>query len=452
VCLLDAELGLRGAAKVDAQLAACNSDAQRLALLDAQPFLGVPLLVKDLGTAATDLPSRMGSRLVSRVSGPPGSVGKGIHWPVDSTLVARYRQAGFIPFGRSTSPEMGISPSTEAVAYGGPTRNPYNTAHSAGGSSGGAASALASGMVHIAHANDGAGSIRIPASCCGLIGLKPSRGLVPAGPLAGESWGGLAADHMLSTSTRDSAAALLATAGADAGAPYAAPGLLQGLMAALGSAADAPRLRIALCDTTFDGDAVHPDVASAVRALAARLQRLGHDIEPARPPLGTLELIRPLAHVVACGTSMGVARLAAAHGPIARDELEPVTWSAVELGQRVTGAEYLEYLAQLHAFGRRMTGFFERFDLLLTPVLAEPPPLLGRWAMNNPDFLDYRIGPDGLWRYSPFAPLGNATGGASIALPAGLSQDGLPIGAMLTGQLGDDALLLRLSAELEAAG
>jgi len=448
VCLLDAELGLRGAAKVDAALAACRDDAERAALHARQPFLGVPMLVKDLATAATDLPSRMGSRYVSRIEGP---LGHGIHWPVDSALVARWRRAGFIPFGRSTSPEMGISPSTEALAYGGPTRNPFNTAHSAGGSSGGAAAALAGCMVHIAHANDGAGSIRIPASCCGLIGLKPSRGLVPAGPLAGESWGGLAADHLLSTSTRDSAAALLATAGADAGAPYAAPGSLDGLMAALGRAADAPRLRIALCDTFFEGDAVHPDVAAAVRAMAARLEKLGHHVEPARPPIATLDLIRPLAHVVACGTSMGVARLAAQYGPIARDELEAVTWGAVELGQRVTGAEYLEHLAQLHDVGRRLVPFFERFDLLLSPVLAEPPPLLGRWAMNNPDFLDYRIGPNGLWRYSPFAPLANATGGASIALPAGLSQGGLPIGAMLTGQLGDDALLLRLSAELEAS-
>ena len=160
VCHLDAELGLRGAAAVDAQLAACTSDGERAALHARQPFLGVPLLVKDLATAAVDLPSRLGSRLANRIRGP---LGIGIHWSVDSTLVARYRRAGFIPFGRSTSPEMGISPSTEAVAYGGPTRNPHDTTRSAGGSSGGAAAALAGGMVHIAHANDGAGSIRIPA-------------------------------------------------------------------------------------------------------------------------------------------------------------------------------------------------------------------------------------------------------------------------------------------------
>ena len=452
VCHVDAELGLRGATAVDAALAACRSDAQRDALHAQQPFIGVPLLLKDLGTAAVDLPSRMGSRLTARFSGPQGV---GIHWPVDSTLVARQRAAGFIPFGRSTTPEMGISPSTEARVYGGPTRNPFDTAFSAGGSSGGAAAALAGGLVKIAHANDGAGSIRIPASCCGLIGLKPSRGLVPAGPLAGESWGGLAADHMLTRSVRDSAAALWATAGIDAGAPYAAPALSSALSpdwhAGLARAAAAPRLRIALCDTYFEGDAVHPEVAAAVRALALQLQRLGHDVQLARPPVDTLALIRPLVHVVACGTAMGVARLAAAHGPIGADEIEPATRGAVELGHRTSGAAYLEHLAQLHGVGRALTGFFVTHDLLLTPVLAEPPAPLGRWAMHNPDFLDYRLGPQGLWRYSPFAPLANATGGASIALPAGVSSGGLPIGAMLTGQLGDDLRLLQLAAELEAA-
>ena len=445
VCHVDEDLALRGAAAIDAQVAACRTDDERHALLQARPFLGVPLLLKDLGTAAVDLPSRMGSRLASRITGP---LGRGLHWPVDSSLVARWRQAGFLPFGRSTSPEMGISPSTEAAAYGGPTRNPWLTTHSAGGSSGGAAAALAGGMVNIAHANDGAGSIRIPASCCGLIGLKPSRGLVPAGPLVGESWGGMAADHMLTLSARDSAAALLACAGTDPGAPHAAPPLRADLMLAVRSPGLSPRLRIALCDTFFEGDPVHPEVATALQAFAARLEALGHHVAPARPALGTLELITPLVHIVACGTAMGVQRLVAAHGPLRDDDLEPVTRSAVALGQRTSGAAYLEHLATLHAIGRRMAAFFEDFDLLLTPTLAEPPAPLGRWAMDAPDFLDYRTGAQGLWRYSPFAPLANATGGASISLPAGMSSEGLPIGAMLTGKIGDDARLLQLAAEL----
>ena len=449
VCHVDAALGRRHAAAADAAVAACRNDSERAALHRQRPFLGVPLLIKDLATAATDLPSTMGSRYAARIKGP---LGRGLHWAVDSTLVTRYRAAGFVLFGRSTSPEMGISPSTEALAYGGPTRNPHNSAHSAGGSSGGAASALASGMVHIAHANDGAGSIRIPASCCGLIGLKPSRGMMPTGPLVGESWGGLATDHMLTLSVRDCAAAFVASAGADAGAPYAAPGTTAGSLAAIERAAAAPRLRIALCDTFFEGDAIDGEVAAAVRRFAQRLAALGHHIELRRPPLDTRQVIEPLAHVVACGTAMSLNGLAARHGPFGDDDLEPTTRGAYELGQRISGAEYLACLNQLHAIGRTMAGFFEASDLLLTPVLAEPPAMLGRWAMHNPDFLDYRIGPNGLWRYSPFAPLANVTGGASIALPAGRSSLGLPIGVMLTGQLGDDTRLLQLAAELEGSG
>ena len=453
VCRVDAELGHRRAAAIDAQLAACSSDDERAAVLSAQPFLGVPLLLKDLATAAIGLPSTLGSRLGMRLGADhPKARGAGLHWPLDCTLVMRQRAAGFVIFGRSTSPEMGISPSTEAVAYGGPTRNPHSHEHSAGGSSGGAAAAVAAGMVRIAHANDGAGSIRIPASCCGLIGLKPSRGLMPAGPLVGESWGGLATDHMLTTSVRDCAAALVASAGADAGAPYAAPASLPGWMASLQSAGAAPRLRVALCDTFFEGDAIDPQVAAAVRAFAGRLQALGHAVEVARPPIGTLQLLRPLVHVVACGVAMAVNRLAAAYGPLAADDLEPTTLSAVALGHATSGAQYLDHLDRLHGISRTMARFFETHDLLLTPVLAEPPARLGRWAMSHPDFLDYRIGPQGLWRYSPFAPLANATGGASIALPAGRTAGGLPIGALLTGRLGDDALLLRLAAELEESG
>ena len=173
-----------------------RSSARLAALRRSSPFFGVPMPLKDLGTAAIGLPSTMGSRLFGAIA-----------WDVDSALVARYREAGFVLYARTTSPEMGISPSTEAVAYGGPTRNPWNPAHSSGGSSGGAAAVVAARVVPIAHASDGAGSIRIPAACCGLVGLKPTRGLIPSGPLSGEGWGGLATEHVVSLSVRDSAMA-----------------------------------------------------------------------------------------------------------------------------------------------------------------------------------------------------------------------------------------------------
>lgn len=443
ISLLRPDAARAVAAGLDAELATCSTDAQRQALLHQRPFFGVPLLLKDVGaaTASTALPSRMGSRLF-------GADGQA--WPVDGTLTRRYLAAGFVPFGRSTSPEMGISASTEAVAYGGPTRNPYNTEHSAGGSSGGAAAATASGMVSMAHANDGAGSIRIPASACGLIGLKASRGLMPQGPLSGEGWGGLTTDHVVSRSVRDCARALAATAGADPGAPYAAPMLPAGGAAAL--LAPPPALRIGLLTTFYEGDPVHPEVCAAVEAFGAELQGLGHAVEPVRLDFRTHDVVHPVMKGVATGTALFFQQLQARRGrPVARDEVEPVVWSAFETASRFSATDYLEAVNTFHRLGRQLAAFHATHDLLLTPTLAEPPALLGRFAMHNPDFIDYRLGPQGLWRYTPFCPLANATGAPAISLPVAMSSGGLPIGAMLQAAHGEDALLLRVAAQWEAA-
>ncbi|HEU5294083.1 MAG TPA: amidase family protein [Burkholderiaceae bacterium] len=443
VCLLRPDPARMRAAALDAELARCHDESARDALLRARPFFGVPLLLKDLGpaTALRGLPSRLGSRAL----GPLG-----LEWTVDGALSERYAAAGFVVFGRSTSPEMGISASTEALAYGGPTRNPWKLEHSPGGSSGGAAAATASGMVTIAHASDGAGSIRIPASACGLIGLKPSRGLMPSGPLVGEGWGGLATDHMVTRSVRDCALALDATAGADAGAPYAAPARPASFADAL--SAPPKSLRIALCNSFFEGDAVHPEVAVAVDAFAHVLQRLGHEVETARPDFTTLDVVRPVMRVIATGTAALLDSLKVQPGrAIEEADLEPVVRGAWRVGREVSGPEYLRALDALHRLGRRMAAFHERYDVLLTPTLAEPPALLGRFAMRNPDFIDYRLGPEGLWRYTPFTPLANATGAPSISLPVALSSAGLPIGALVTAPFGADALLLQLAAQWEAA-
>ncbi|HVO08275.1 MAG TPA: amidase family protein [Burkholderiaceae bacterium] len=443
VCLLRPDPALARAAALDAELARCADDAAREALLRARPFFGVPLLLKDLGPAVAhrELPSRLGSRAF----GPHG-----LEWPVDGALAERYVAAGFVPFGRTTSPEMGISASTEALAYGGPTRNPWNPERSAGGSSGGAAAATASGMVTIAHANDGAGSIRIPASACGLIGLKPSRGLMPAGPLVGEGWGGLAIDHVVTRSVRDCALALDATAGADPGAPYAAPAH-PASFAALLSTPPKP-LRIALCNGFFEGDAVDAEVAAAIDGFALALQRLGHAVEPARPGFSTLDIVQPVMQVIATGTAMLLDGLGVQRGrAIDEADLEPVVRGAWRTGRTISGTDYMRALDALHRLGRRMAAFHERYDVLLTPTLAEPPAVLGRFAMRNPDFIDYRLGPEGLWRYTPFTPLANATGAPSISLPVALSRDALPIGALLTAPPGADALLLQLAAQWEAA-
>jgi amidase len=442
VCRLAPDLGRQQAQVLDAELAACRSDAERAALLQRRPFFGVPLLLKDVGpaTAHRGLPSRMGSRLF-----PDGAP-----WAVDGTLTQRYLAAGFVPFGRSTSPEMGMSATTEAVAYGGPTRNPWHRAHSPGGSSGGAAAATASGMVTIAHANDGAGSIRIPASACGLIGLKPSRGLMPTGPLAGEGWGGLTTDHVVTRSVRDCARALDATAGSDPGAPYAAPVLPDSCEAAL---AEAPRgLRIGVINQFFEGDPVHPEVAAAIRAFADQLQRLGHAVETATLDFSTHDVVYPVMQGVATGTALFLDQLQQQRGrPVTQGEVEPVVWSAWQTAAAFKATDYLAAVNTFHRLGRRLAQFHERFELLLTPTLAEPPAVLGRFTMDKPDFIDYRLGPQGLWRYTPFCPLANATGAPAISLPVGRSASGLPIGAMLAAPHGQDALLLRVAAQWEAA-
>jgi amidase len=433
VCFQSWQVGLENATALDAELAALSPDGLKQ-LIDQRPFFGVPSLMKDLANAAIGLPSQLGSRAINRGIGP-------IHWSLDSELVRRYRTAGLNLFGRTTSPEMGISASTEASAYeflGGPTRNPFHPEYSAGGSSGGAAAAVASRMVLIANASDGAGSIRIPASCCGLIGLKPSRGLMPAGPQIGEAWGGLATEHVLALTVRDCEAMLRATMGTDLGAPYGAPNLLIDKK---------KQLRIALCDTTFDGTPIDIQVAAAVRRVAQRCESLGHVVEFAKPPVDTLEVIDAVVRLMACGTAMVVNRWG--YGAHIESLLEPATQGAVALGRATSAPQYLELLGKLHRITREIAAFHSTYDVMLCPTLAEPPAKLGRFVMANANYLDYRLGESGVWKYSPFTPLANATGQPSMSIPAGTSTLGLPLGAMLTGRFGEDFVLLSLAAELE---
>lgn len=445
------------AREIDDQIALARRTAGGIqALRQERPFLGVPTLLKDLASAAIGLPSTMGSRLFGKID-----------WPVDSSLVQRYRKAGFVLFGRTTSPEMGISPSTEALAYGGPTRNPWNIAHSPGGSSGGAAAAVAADIVTIAHASDGAGSIRIPASACGLFGLKPSRGLIPSGPLTGEGWGGLATEHVVTRSVRDSALTLDVCAGSDVGAPYAAPTrarpyldeLAQALAWLDGPAGQRVQLRIAVTWKTFDGTTVHPEVEQAVREAARLLESLGHIVDECAPPVSTLDALAPMLDVIASGTAMAIDIFENKRGrPAGDDELEPTTRSAVALGRSLSAPRYLESLGALHRLTRKVAGFMQGderpgngYDLMLSPTLATPAIELGRIAMSNPDFLDYRLGPDGVVHYSPFTPLANALGQPSASVPFALSESGLPIGVMLTGRFGEDHRVLQLAAQIERA-
>jgi len=404
------------------------------------PFTGVPFLLKDITAAAQGLPMSCGSRFFQGVGGDH-----------DTELVARYRRAGLVIFGRTATPELAISPSTEAVVYGPPTRNPWNLEYSAGGSSGGAGAAVAAGIVPLAHGSDGGGSIRIPAGCNGLFGLKPTRARLPAGPDAGEGWGGLLCEHVLTRSVRDSAAALDATHGADLGAYYAAPAVSRPYLEEIET--PPARLRIAYTAKLFTSEPVHPDCASAVASSARLCADLGHEVIEAAPSgFDWEEVLRNVVTIMASGTALAVRSRSRELGRAPReDELEPATRGAVRLAEGIRGPDYLLALAGVHALARVVARFFEHHDVLLTPVLAQPTAPLGRWAMSNPDFADYRLGPNGLKNYVAFTPLANATGQPAMAVPLHWSADGLPIGSHFVGRFGDEATLLKLARQLEQA-
>ncbi len=402
------------------------------------PFRGVPFLIKDLGIEAKDFPSHNGSRLLANTV-----------YPGDSAIFQRIKATGVVTFGRTTSPEGGIGAATEAAVYGGPTRNPWHLDHTSGGSSGGAGAAVAAGIVAFAHGSDGGGSVRIPASSCGLFGFKPTRARLPDGPFAGEGWAGMAIDGFLTRSVRDTAVMLDACEGADPGAPYWAPPLAQGHAAAISR--PPRRLRIGLCDTTFTGTPIHPEVAEAVRATGRLLENLGHKVEPALPRADVPRMMRAWTDIVAIGTALGI-RSALKGRPLTDDLVEGVGRGAFAHAETLHPTRYLEAVGQIHAFGRQMAGFFDEGpDILLSATLAEPPARVGRFPHQTTDYLAYRTGPEGIFAYSPFCAVFNASGQPAASLPLGWSSGGLPIGIHLAAAFGKDEELIALCAEVERA-
>jgi amidase len=402
------------------------------------PFRGVPFLLKDLGAEAKDFPSHNGSRLLANTV-----------YPRDSAIFQRMKATGVVTFGRTTSPEGGIGAATEAAVYGGPTRNPWNLEHTSGGSSGGAGAAVAAGIVAFAHGSDGGGSVRIPASSCGLFGFKPTRARTPDGPYAGESWAGMGIDGFLTRSVRDTAVMLDACEGADSGAPYWAPPLDKGHAAAISR--PPRRLRIGLCDTTFTGDPIHPEVAEAVRAAGRLLEALGHRVEPALPKANVMAMMRAWTDIVAIGTALGI-RNALKGRPMTAELVEGVGRGACDYAETLHPTRYLEAVGQIHAFGRQMAGFFDAGpDILLSATLAEPPAKVGRFCHDTTDYVAYRTGPQGVFAYSPFCAVFNASGQPAASLPLGWSSDGLPIGIHLAAAFGKDEELIALCAEVERA-
>lgn len=418
-----------------------NEAAARRAISDGLPhgpFRGVPFLLKDLGCEAVDFPGDNGSRLF-----------KNTKYPRDSAIYERIRATGVVTFGRTTSPEGGIGAVTEAAVYGGPTRNPWNLDHTPGGSSGGAGAAVAAGIVAFAHGSDGGGSVRIPASSCGLFGFKPTRARLPDGPFAGEGWAGMAIDGFLTRTVRDTARMLDACQGPDLGAPYVAPPLAT-------SHADAisrppRRLRIGICDTTFTGQPIDPEVAEAVRAAGHLLQSLGHHVEPALPRADIAMMMRAWTDIVGIGAALSI-RKALKGRPLTADLVEGVSRGACAHAETLHPTRYLDAVGEIHAFGRQMAAVFDQGpDILLSATLAEPPARIGRFNHDREDYVDYRIGPNGIFAYSPFCAVFNASGQPAASLPFILSSQGLPIGIHLAAAFGQDETLISLCAEIEQA-
>ena len=403
------------------------------------PFTGVPFLIKDLGAEAVDFPSHNGSRLFANT-----------RYRRNSAIFDRMQRTGLVTFGRTTSPEGGIGPATQAAVYGGPTRNPWALDRTPGGSSGGSGAAVAAGIVPMAHGSDGGGSVRIPASNCGLFGFKATRARFPDGPDAGEGWAGMAIDGFLTRSVRDAAAIMDACAGSDPGAPYAAPALAESYSSAI--TRPPSRLRIALCDTTFTDAAIDSACRDAVLGAAQLLESLGHVVSVARPKADHDGMMRAWTRIVACGTALSINRTVAARGrPLAADEVENISRSAMDYATGISGADYLDAVGKIHSYGREMAGFFDTYDVLLSATMAEPPAKVGRFAHDATDYEAYRIGPDGVFAYSPFCAVFNASGQPAASVPFAWTADGLPVGVHLAAAFGADEMLISLCRELEQA-
>ncbi|WP_372394040.1 amidase [Xanthomonas sp. NCPPB 3582] len=397
---------------------------------------GVPTLIKDLFSPLRG--ARMGN----------GSLAQGdARADLDCAVVERLRAAGCVFLGTSTSPEFGTSYTTESTRFGA-TANPWDIARSAGGSSGGAAALVAARAVPFAHGNDGGGSLRVPASCCGVFGLKPSRGRMPSGPLIGEGWAGMGIAHAITRSVRDSAALLDATAGADLGAPYAAPAQASPFMAAIER--DPAPLRIALVEHLAPWPS-GADALAAVRHSAGLCSRLGHHVEAARLPVDLPVLLDQLFDIIGPSTRCYLDMLGRLRGaPVNDAELEPRTRVILREKGQVSGARYAAAVAAIHALGRRLATLLQDYDLILTPTLTRVPPLLGTLDAFDDTLPLPRLIED-FHSYSPFTALFNASGQPAMSVPLYWSPAGLPIGAHFAARFGEESTLLALAAQLERA-
>ncbi|TDN37853.1 amidase [Hymenobacter sp. UV11] len=420
------------------------------------PFGGVPFLLKDFGAAYAGAPHTGGSRALRHFV--PAE---------DAELVRRWQAAGLNILGKTNVPEFALMGVTESALYG-PCRNPWDLGRTPGGSSGGAAAAVAAGIVPVAGAGDGGGSIRIPAACCGLFGLKPSRGRVPTGPEQGEKWQGAAVEHVLTRSVRDSAAALDATQGPDVGAPYFLPPPTRPYLEEVGRAPG--RLRIAFTLDHPLGRPLHPECATAVREAAKLLESLGHDVEEVPLPFDGRAVSTAFMMLYFGETGASIAGLKTVLGRNARPrDVEPTTWLLGLLGRTYSAADFAAARHSWNDHARRMGRFHQTYDLLLTPTLATPPVRIGELQPKPFEQKLLKVvntfGLGGLIRRSgiveklaeqslektPYTQVANLTGQPAMSVPLHWTADGLPCGVQFIARLGAEDVLFRLAGQLEQA-
>ena len=399
------------------------------------PFAGVPFLLKDLGATLAGTITTDGSRAFAANRAK-----------ADASVTRRAKAAGLTVFGKTASPEFGLTTSTESALWGS-TRNPWNLERVAGGSSGGAAAAVAARVLPMAHASDGGGSIRIPAACCGLFGLKPSRGRVSYGAGVGIGWNGCSTQHAVTISVRDSAALLDALAGPEPGESVVPPKAYGDF---LGAALRTPKpLKIAVVADAPTGVPLHPDCRAALDDAAALCEGLGHHVEPAKLNLDAAAI------ATAFGVSISVdllsrleRRAAELGGPVHQDEVETITWILAERGRSITGQAFADARRAFDAAAVAVARLLEHYDLFLSPTLAEPPGPLGRLGLSPTDVGEYARA---IGAFSPYTALQNQTGVPAMSVPLHWNAEGLPIGVMFTAPYAREDLLFSLAGQLEGA-
>jgi Asp-tRNA(Asn)/Glu-tRNA(Gln) amidotransferase A subunit family amidase len=402
--------------------------------LPSGPVSGVPYLLKDIGAQMQGVVTTSGSRLFAAARAPS-----------DSAIVAAYRKAGLVIFGKTNTPEFGLAATTEPVLFG-PSRNPWNTGYSTGGSSGGAAAAVAAGIVPAAHASDGGGSIRTPASCCGVFGMKPSRGRVSMSP-AGEGWGGLSVQHAVTRSVRDSAALLDAVCQPVAGDPYWASPSERPYLEEVGR--DPGRLRIGFTTAALTWGALDTPNLRGVRETARLCERLGHDVEEV-VLAGNSQMMAMAVNVL---VSSNIAAMLDAEAErrgaaIRENEIERLTWGIYQEARKHTGVAYAAAMQMLHAYGRALTGVFAHHDVVLLSTNAKPPYPLGWMDTNAEDLSSYG---ERLYTFMPNTQPFNVNGSPAMSLPLAWSDAGLPVGIQFAAAPGREDILFRLASQIEQA-